>query len=312
MNAVRQLAHLLDRDRELRPGVPDRGGRPGSAGERQLLRLPQARGKCDQPLLGAVVEVPLDPPALGVGGADEPRARRDEAGGDGFPLGDRHREEQGREGGGGDEELDRERLARDRVAHERAELVSGLPDRDRHRDGDCERGAAAAEPERRPDQGREHQVGHGLLAAHGELAERDHGREREQRLDRRRTAQVPPGPPRPGEGERQDDECAAEVAEQPCPPDPRQLAGLDHASEAQRGGADDGADQRRGADADEESPDAVDRVEGRASLDEPPQQVRPGDDLEHVARGLPERGAGRQRAGEIGEQVADQDARPEA
>ena len=184
----------------------------------------------------------------------------------------------------------------DRVAHERPELVSGLPDRDRHRDGDCERCAAAAEPERRPDQGREHQVGHGLVAAHGELAERDHGRESEQRLDGLRTAQVPPGPPEPGEGERQDDECAAEVAEQPCAPDPRQLAGLDHASEAQRGGADDGADQRRGADAEEESPDAVDRIEWRASLDEPPQQVRPGDDLEHVARGLPERGAGRQRA----------------
>ena len=85
---------------------------PGAQPERQLLRLPEPRGECDQPLLGAVVEVPLDPLALGVGGADEPRARRDEAGGDGFPLGDRHREEQRREGSGGDEELDRERLAR--------------------------------------------------------------------------------------------------------------------------------------------------------------------------------------------------------
>ena len=52
-------------------------GRASALLRRQLgLQQPQRHRDRDQPLLGAVVQVALDPAALGVGGVDQPRARR--------------------------------------------------------------------------------------------------------------------------------------------------------------------------------------------------------------------------------------------
>ena len=55
-------------------------------------REPQLERDGDEPLLGAVVEVALEPAALLVAGLDEPRARRDEVGA-GLGAGDRERGE---------------------------------------------------------------------------------------------------------------------------------------------------------------------------------------------------------------------------
>ena len=67
MDAARELAQLPDRVLRLlaRLGEQPRGAR----GIRRELRLgePERDGDGDHPLLGAVVQVALDPPALGVG-----------------------------------------------------------------------------------------------------------------------------------------------------------------------------------------------------------------------------------------------------
>ena len=76
VDAARQLAQLLQRVREL---VARRG--------RELLGLlgvapdvgadhPQLQRQRDEPLLGPVVQVALEPAALGVAGGDDPLARR--------------------------------------------------------------------------------------------------------------------------------------------------------------------------------------------------------------------------------------------
>ena len=49
--------------------------RDAGIGAELRLREPQCERERDEPLLRAVVQVALEPPALGVGGLDEPRAR---------------------------------------------------------------------------------------------------------------------------------------------------------------------------------------------------------------------------------------------
>jgi hypothetical protein len=66
-----ELAQLLDRELDLLAGIRDQ-----LRGTRRLardLRLGEAerQGDADEALLRAVVQVALDPPALGVGGGDD-------------------------------------------------------------------------------------------------------------------------------------------------------------------------------------------------------------------------------------------------
>ena len=73
--SVRQLAQLVDRDRDLGHGTIDRlvGASRMSRAE-LVLGVAQPQPDRDQPLLRAVVEVALDPPAFGVSGRHDPRA----------------------------------------------------------------------------------------------------------------------------------------------------------------------------------------------------------------------------------------------
>jgi len=75
MEAARQLAELLKGERELLARTAE--DRRGSVRIDPELRLgePEGERERDEALLGAVVEVPFEPPPLGVGRVDEPRAR---------------------------------------------------------------------------------------------------------------------------------------------------------------------------------------------------------------------------------------------
>ena len=75
MQAAGQLAQLLQRELQLlrRPG--EQLLRRVGIGAELGLRQAQRERERDEPLLGAVVQVPLEPAALGVGGLDEARAR---------------------------------------------------------------------------------------------------------------------------------------------------------------------------------------------------------------------------------------------
>ena len=72
---MRQLAQLVDRDRELGNGTIDRLiGESRLAGAELVLGVAQPQPDRDQPLLRAVVQVALDSPAFGVPGRHDPRA----------------------------------------------------------------------------------------------------------------------------------------------------------------------------------------------------------------------------------------------
>ena len=73
MDAAGELTQLGQRDRELLADLVDRAGEPAVAQPR--LQHPQVQGERDELLLGAVVEVALDPPARVVGGLDDPQPR---------------------------------------------------------------------------------------------------------------------------------------------------------------------------------------------------------------------------------------------
>ena len=73
MEAARELAQLLEGERKLLPRpAEDRRRRVGIAPELGLGE-PEGERERDEALLGAVVEVPLEPPPLGVGRVDEAR-----------------------------------------------------------------------------------------------------------------------------------------------------------------------------------------------------------------------------------------------
>ena len=74
VDAARELAQLPERLGELVAG-----GRDQRLGRRRVaadvgLDQPELQGEGDQPLLGAVVQVALEPPPLGVAGRDDPLA----------------------------------------------------------------------------------------------------------------------------------------------------------------------------------------------------------------------------------------------
>ena len=75
MDAARELAQLPDRELRLLARLGDQPRRDRGIALELGLGEPERERQRDQPLLGAVVEVALDPPALGVGGVDDPLAR---------------------------------------------------------------------------------------------------------------------------------------------------------------------------------------------------------------------------------------------
>ena len=84
-----ELAQLLDRELELRRGLVGRGDRlgvlAGPSGEPSPDAAQRERDR-DEPLLGAIVEVALEPTALLVGRLDDPRPRAADLGLDGPHL----------------------------------------------------------------------------------------------------------------------------------------------------------------------------------------------------------------------------------
>ena len=73
---MRELAQLVDRDRDLGERAVERVAGALRRGRAELvLCVTQRQPDRDEPLLGAVVEVALDPPALLVAGRDDPRPR---------------------------------------------------------------------------------------------------------------------------------------------------------------------------------------------------------------------------------------------
>ena len=73
MQAARELTELLERLGELLPRAPEDLDRSVDVGLEPGLREPQGEGKRREPLLGAVVEVALQPASRRVGGVDDPR-----------------------------------------------------------------------------------------------------------------------------------------------------------------------------------------------------------------------------------------------
>ena len=73
MEAAGDLAQLLQHAGHLRDHALQPLSQLASPGRHVRLRGPQLQGKRDQPLLGAVVQVALDPPARLVGGGHDPR-----------------------------------------------------------------------------------------------------------------------------------------------------------------------------------------------------------------------------------------------
>ena len=149
MDAARELAQLLERLRELvarRRRQPLR--RAGSVAD-AAVDHPELQRHRDEPLLRAVVEVALQPPAFGVAGGDDALARRPELGEPilGLRLQPRVVE---RDRGGGRDRLDELRIVVERrVVDEHRELAAVALDRrgrrGRRRGGQRDRLAAAVE-----------------------------------------------------------------------------------------------------------------------------------------------------------------------
>ena len=72
VDPVRELRRLVQRLLHVAPHLVEERLRRGGIGVRQLARELQVDRERDQVLLRAVVEVALDPAAVGIGGQDEP------------------------------------------------------------------------------------------------------------------------------------------------------------------------------------------------------------------------------------------------
>jgi len=73
VQAARDLAQLGERRRQLVAGARERCVRLLRVLVDQPVGDPDPDGERDEPLLGAVVEVALEPPPLGVAGGDDAR-----------------------------------------------------------------------------------------------------------------------------------------------------------------------------------------------------------------------------------------------
>ena len=199
-------------------------------------------GDRDEPALGAVVEVALEPATLVVRGEHDPGSRRADASGELLALGRQRRDRER----GQRRDCDVDLSGGDDVAsvdHELPGEVGRSPDRERSADRDRDRRAPRTEPEPGPDQGRERQVGRRPADLRGDRAEDDQRRQQQQGFDdvpaqpgvRRRSVE--------GERKREHDRCSAEVAEPPRARYPRQRSGRDHVMDGERKWSDDDGEQ---------------------------------------------------------------------
>src|SRR3712207_1621545 len=90
MDAARELAQLLERVRELVARPREQVARTGRVALDLALGKPQEEGDRDEPLLRAVVQVPLETAPLGARGLDDARAGTPELLLVALPLGDVH------------------------------------------------------------------------------------------------------------------------------------------------------------------------------------------------------------------------------
>ena len=194
-----------------------------------------------------------------------------------------------------DEELRGEHAARDRVDVEGADVVRHVPHRDDRGHGDGERRPALPEAERGPDEHREDEVRDRGRAPRGEFRQRHDPQQ--QRADLEPTRARPALRQRrvPRQRERHDEQRTGGIAEPPGPPDRRQPVEADHAPGEERRRADRRADGRTGCDRDRHHADPPNAGERRPVPDEAPEQERRDHDLQHVAAGLSERRAERER-----------------
>jgi hypothetical protein len=122
------------------------------------------------------VHVALDPPALLVGGGDDPATRGVHARGEGLALVGKRGQGERRQCRYGQIELGVEQFAVDRVELERAEVVGDRPYRESCADNDRQRRAARAEAHRRPGQRREREIAQRTAGLRRHDAQRDQGK----------------------------------------------------------------------------------------------------------------------------------------
>ena len=264
-----------------------------------------------QPLLRAVVQVALDSVPLGLGGCEHLDPRRTQPGGQLLPLGDHDREAESRGHGDDDVQLRCQDALRDRVESERAVVVGHVPDGERGRDHESQGGAALAKPHCAPDQRGEDQVDEWMRGTESGLGRAGEDAHHDGALDPAPAVEPQARELAPGDCERHDDQGSRDVAEEPRSPDMRCGVEGDHVSDPGGRHPDRGADGHSRGQCAEPSRQAVEGVERRARPDKAMQQPGGDDALEDVADRLRERGADRERAVVVDEQVADQDAGPE-
>jgi hypothetical protein len=224
------------------------------------------------------------------------------------PLGGDRGEQQRGEGGRGDEELRREQAVGDRLAHERAVLMCGVPDRDGADDEDRRGGAARPEAQRRPQEHGEDDVRD--VALRRQFGEHDQQDQHDGALERLAAPDAGEAAGGPRQQHGRHDEDARGVAQRPGAEHTRELVRGDHVPEAQRRRAERRADERRHERAGDEGEHVDDALEARPAVRQPAQQQGGEHDRQRVADGLPENGAERRR--EVAEQqIADHDPRPQ-
>jgi hypothetical protein len=281
-----EVTELVDRELQLRLGLLEQLGRELGRPARMGRTPAQVDGEPGEALLGAVVQVALQPPALHIGRSHEAAAAGTELEREQLPLRHDCRQVERREGRDGDEELGVQHAAGDRVVGERPEVVGRVGDGDADGDRDREGGPARPEPQRRPDERREDDVDDRSVAARGDLAQHDDADECRGGLGDTRRPEAAVERAVPGQGEGNDDECADEVAQPPCPPDGRNVVHVHHSCQAQGQRADGRADRDADRQRDDQPAETADRLERRAAGDEAADQRRRDHDLEQVADGL--------------------------
>ena len=120
MNSVGELPQLVDRKLELLLRSREKRGAALGRSLQLVAGFVQPVGERREALLRAVVEVPLEAPAFGIRGVDEPGARSPQSRCERLTLGDDRGETECRQRGNTDEELRRQDAARDRVEVEGA------------------------------------------------------------------------------------------------------------------------------------------------------------------------------------------------
>ena len=127
MDALRKLTQLGDRARQLGPRFLKQPRCLGRGFVDSVLGQLQAHGQRRQALLGAVVEVALQPAPLVVGKLHQASARFDEAPRVLLTLGHNGRQAEGRKGRHRDEQLRAQHAACDRFEREGADVVDRVP-----------------------------------------------------------------------------------------------------------------------------------------------------------------------------------------